>query len=129
MQEAVLQDLTFWKANSSKNGALEPPKDFDKILCPNLCSGHGTCVNATCLCESNYASVDCSVKKNEPPTIRPDKKNVPCDLRKKAHCSVVKVTGGNFIDSEKLACRATKLKVVFLSDTLCNSIEFDLTLN
>ena len=110
VREIVRREPTYYP-HPALHGELDLPTIIEKILCPNSCSGHGTCVNSTCICSSNYDSVDCSIKKTEPPLIRSDKKNMSCDVRTKAHCNIVKVLGGNFMDSEKLACRATKLQV------------------
>ena len=40
-----------------------PPPILVENLCPNDCSGHGACVNSTCICNANYTSTDCSMQK------------------------------------------------------------------
>lgn len=60
-KEKTLTDLKYWKNDST--GSIAPPEEIGNSLCPNECSGRGTCQNATCICDSEYVSADCSLKR------------------------------------------------------------------
>lgn len=51
----------YWKEDSS--GELAPPQEIGNSLCPNECSGNGVCSNGTCLCNQDFITADCSLKK------------------------------------------------------------------
>ena len=102
----------YWTSNPTNNGTIGPPMDIANTLCPGLCSGNGKCVNATCICDANYTSADCSVDKSKGPTILSVASNGLCDVRMRNDCHIVRVTGYDFMDSYQLACRATKIKVI-----------------
>ena len=109
-EEIFLKNMTFWKPDPSSNNTMQPPVDMGNTLCPNLCSGHGKCVNATCICDADYVTADCSIQKSKGPTVE----NIPgaglCDVRKR-DCKKIRVDGFDFIDSENLTCRITEVKV------------------
>jgi hypothetical protein len=67
----ALTALTAKKIKSDSNKLKEDVKDkkkggkkHKKILCPNGCSGHGTCNFSTgkCACENNFSGDDCNIK-------------------------------------------------------------------
>ena len=62
-EEKTLNNITLWEANDV--GVIQPPKAIGNALCPNECSDHGRCVNATCVCDEGYLSTDCSIKKGK----------------------------------------------------------------
>ena len=53
----------YWKKDSK--GSLAPPAVIGDSVCPNECSSHGSCVNATCQCDKGYITADCSLKEGE----------------------------------------------------------------
>jgi hypothetical protein len=47
---------------SSLRDFTKQTSDFDKRgLCPNDCSGHGTCYNRDCACNTGWSGDDCSI--------------------------------------------------------------------
>ncbi len=110
-EEIFLKNVSYWQVDSAKNGSLGPPKAIAETLCPGLCSGNGQCVNATCICNSNYTSADCSIEKNKGPTVTSIPLNGLCDVRKRSDCEKIRVNGRDFLDSDKLSCRSQHLKV------------------
>eukprot|EP00794_Sanderia_malayensis_P012371 gene12371-13641_t len=109
-EEKSLKDITLWKKDS-ENGTLQPPDEIANILCPNQCSGNGKCINATCYCEPGYTTADCSMKIGEKPLLDGGLLiGGLCDIRKRA-CTRIRISGRNFIDSDKLSCHAILLKV------------------
>lgn len=58
-EEVALKNISLYEQDAS--GKLQPPEKIGKNLCPGDCSGHGKCVNRTCICEKDYTSDDCSM--------------------------------------------------------------------
>ena len=110
-KEILSTNMTYWEKDVSKNNTMRPPTDLADISCPNLCSGHGTCINATCICSPGFVSVDCSVNATIGPTIKSILRNGSCDIRKRKDCTKVRLSGDNFMDSKNLTCHLSELKV------------------
>ena len=114
-ENTITKNVSLWEEDPIIKGKMRLPQDFGNTLCPNFCSGHGTCVNATCICNGNYTSSDCSIDKNTPPMIMLIPPDGLCDIQKKnSQCNLVKVPGRGFMDSDKLSCRATMFQVTEL---------------
>lgn len=107
-KEQTLRDLKYWKKDS--RGNLAPPEEIGNSLCPNECSGHGTCQNATCICDLEYVTADCSLKKGQTPILRGIPAHGLCDIRKR-DCIRTRVMGMDFMESENLTCRMTEVIV------------------
>ena len=117
-EEISLKDLTIWKKDPSRNGTLEPPSVIENVLCPNQCSGNGICVNATCKCNNDFVTADCSMRGGEEPVVItnwPQRLDGLCDMRKR-DCTSTRVSGYNFIDSEDLKCRVHHAEVNIKSE-------------
>ena len=110
-EEIFLKNTTYWKADPANNGTIGPPMEVARTLCPGLCSGHGICVNATCICERNYTSVDCSVDKRKGPSLLFIASGGLCDVRKSNDCEIVRMVGYDFMEASGLSCRATRIRV------------------
>ena len=112
-------DFTIWTiavmqercGNLFQNDSIAVPESFTKLQCPGLCTGHGTCVNSTCICSKNYTSIDCSVDKRRGPTVTSFRDGNTCDLQTMSDCLMVGIIGGNFMETSKSSCRTTKLGV------------------
>ena len=61
-EEIALRNLTLWKKDNDGK-SLVPPGEIRENICPNGCSGHGKCLYARCVCDNDYISADCSLKK------------------------------------------------------------------
>ena len=109
-EEIALKNITLWKKDPTKNYTLEPPTEIGNTLCPNLCSGNGKCVNASCICNSGFDSADCSIETKNGPTVETIPFKGLCDVRKRK-CTRFRVVGDGFLDSENLTCRLTGVKV------------------
>lgn len=112
-EEIFLKNMTFWKADQSKNGTIGPPVDIANTFCPGLCSGNGKCVNATCQCYGQWTSPDCSIDGTKGPTLLSVGGNGLCDVRTSINCNIIRITGYNFMETANLSCRATKIEVSF----------------
>lgn len=110
-KEILSTNMTYWEKDASKNNTMRPPAILADISCPNLCSGHGTCINATCICSPGFVSIDCSINATMGPTIKSILRNGSCDIRKQKDCTKVSVIGNNFMDSKNLSCHLSELKV------------------
>eukprot|EP00794_Sanderia_malayensis_P012364 gene12364-13634_t len=110
-EEVFLTNTSFWELDASKNNSLQPPVAIANTLCPNLCSGNGKCVNATCVCNVGFVSADCSIEKNKGPTVQTIAFDGICDVRKRSDCFKIRINGYDFLDSDQLKCRATQLKI------------------
>ena len=113
-EEIFLKNTSLWKIDPTRNNTFGPPPDMGNTLCPNLCSGHGSCVNATCICNENFTSVDCSIEMNKAPTVTSIANHGLCDIRKGTGCLRIRVNGWDFIDSANLTCRIQQIKVKLL---------------
>ncbi|XP_062609254.1 von Willebrand factor D and EGF domain-containing protein-like, partial [Saccostrea cucullata] len=52
------------------DGEWRPPMDKFGIICPNDCSGHGTCREGICNCDGEeYVGYDCSIPAMSPPEL------------------------------------------------------------
>eukprot|EP00795_Rhopilema_esculentum_P008757 gene8757-14783_t len=110
-EEIFLKNTSYWRLDSTKNSTLTPPMEIAKTLCPSLCSGHGSCVNAKCRCNESYTAADCSINKHNGPSVVSVSSRGLCDARKRNDCEIVRIRGYNFLESEKLSCRATRIKI------------------
>ena len=110
-EEIFLTNTSYWQEDPSKNNTMQPPISIAQTLCPNLCSGHGKCINASCICQAGYTSADCSIDKGRGPTVQSVPLKGLCDIRKRKDCLQIRINGYDFMDSEKLSCRATEIKV------------------
>ena len=109
-EEIFLKNTTYWEADPINNGTFGPPVEFARTFCPSLCSRHGTCVNGSCSCNSNYTSADCSIDVNKGPSLRSIAVGGLCDVRKNKDCLTVRVVGYDFMETSKLSCRAIKIE-------------------
>lgn len=109
--ETLFGNDTHWE---ERNGARRPPQNFTETLCPNLCSGHGTCQDSICTCNENFTAIDCSIDKRKGPTLLSIRKGSICDMRTRSDCHLVRIMGSNFMVAVNSACRTTKLKVGIL---------------
>ena len=111
-EEMIKKDTSLWEKDPVDNDKIRLPVEFGNTLCPNFCSGHGTCLKATCICDKNYTSSDCSIQKNTPPTVISIPPDGLCDIRKtNSQCNLVKILGRGYMDSDNLSCRATMFQV------------------
>ena len=113
-EDAITKNTSLWKKDPVINGKLHLPTDFGKTLCPNFCSLHGTCNDTICSCDGNYTANDCSFRVNTPPTVMFIPPDGLCDIQKSHQCNLVKVLGRDYMDSDKLSCRANMFKVTGL---------------
>ena len=107
-KELLSTNMTYWQ---TRNDKLVPPTDLGQITCPSLCSGHGTCRNGACICNSGFTSVDCSIDVTKGPTVTSIVNGGFCDIRKKRDCSKVRLIGSDFMDSKDLSCRVSEIEV------------------
>ncbi|KAL8622379.1 hypothetical protein ACOMHN_041707 [Nucella lapillus] len=95
-----------------KDSAATPDYTIANTLCPKQCSGHGTCVNGACKCESNYGSSDCSFEIILAPTVVFAGSNTLCQSNTAA-CNRTIVRGDNFLKGVGggLTCHITPIAV------------------
>ena len=121
-EEILLKNTSYWEADPSTNGSMVPSLEMGNTLCLGLCSGHGRCVNATCVCDGNFTSADCSIDKNKGPVVMSIPGNGLCDARNRSDCHLIRISGKDFIDSEQLTCLSIEVKInptEFLYIILC----------
>lgn len=93
----------------ASNLATVPPS-LANILCPNQCSGHGTCLNSNCTCVAPYMDINCGTDPRLPPTLQ-SSSDVSCDLTGasgQACPQSILVGGQNFYRNSNMRCKWTK---------------------
>ncbi|XP_047610347.1 von Willebrand factor D and EGF domain-containing protein [Phacochoerus africanus] len=79
------------------------------LKCPNLCSGHGQCMEWGCACSPGFSSYDCSDSHDKVPEIIELENDGFCNIRK-CNCMLVRVFGQGFKESPSIKCEVTKLQ-------------------
>uniref|UniRef100_A0A8D0VT82 von Willebrand factor D and EGF domain-containing protein n=1 Tax=Sus scrofa TaxID=9823 RepID=A0A8D0VT82_PIG len=79
------------------------------LKCPNLCSGHGQCMEWGCACSPGFSSYDCSDSHDKVPEIIELENDGFCNIRK-YNCMLVRVFGQGFKESPSVKCEVTKLQ-------------------
>uniref|UniRef100_A0A8C3VTN6 von Willebrand factor D and EGF domains n=1 Tax=Catagonus wagneri TaxID=51154 RepID=A0A8C3VTN6_9CETA len=96
-----------------KYNRKEYSKSIQDILlvlkCPNLCSGHGQCMEWGCACSPRFSSYDCSDSHDKVPEITELENAGFCNIRK-YNCMLVRVFGQGFKESPSIKCEVTELK-------------------
>eukprot|EP00795_Rhopilema_esculentum_P008755 gene8755-14781_t len=110
-EEILLKNTLYWETDPSSNGSMVPSLEMGNTLCPGMCSGNGRCINATCVCDGNFTSADCSIDKNKGPVVTSIPGNGLCDARNRSDCHLIRISGKDFIDSEQLTCLSIKVEV------------------
>ncbi|XP_072506421.1 LOW QUALITY PROTEIN: von Willebrand factor D and EGF domain-containing protein [Notamacropus eugenii] len=77
------------------------------LKCPNLCSGHGQCMEWGCACFQGFSSFDCSVLSDQAPTLTELENAGLCDVHLDS-CSTVRVFGHGFRESPTLRCEMSR---------------------
>ncbi|GAB1290562.1 von Willebrand factor D and EGF domain-containing protein [Apodemus speciosus] len=83
---------------------------LEVLKCPNLCSGHGQCMDWGCACAPGYSSFDCSHSYDTAPEITEIENAGFCDIQKQ-NCVTVRVFGQGFKESLSITCEVTKLEM------------------
>ncbi|XP_077864331.1 von Willebrand factor D and EGF domain-containing protein-like [Saccoglossus kowalevskii] len=109
-QAILLTDPVYWELH---DGVLAPPSTILSLLCPADCSGHGTCVNALCDCETGYGGTDCRVDMTQPPQVYTAHHSGVCDIDMES-CQHITIYGVNFVESEEISCHIRPIEVQFL---------------
>ncbi|KAK3585503.1 hypothetical protein CHS0354_003355 [Potamilus streckersoni] len=78
--------------------------------CLNSCSGHGQCVNGTCLCDTGFMASDCSLGINTPPTIE-NLLTQQCTSTTAGLCDTTVVFGDQFVNTQLLTCHEEELEI------------------
>ncbi|TKC48288.1 hypothetical protein EI555_013805 [Monodon monoceros] len=82
---------------------------FLSLKFPNLCSGHGQCMEWGCACSPGFSSYDYSDSHNKVPEIIELENAGLCNIQK-YNCMMVRVFGQGFKESPSIKCEVTKLK-------------------
>ncbi len=113
-KEELYTNASYWEKDRADGKSLQLPKEPAGISCPGLCSGHGKCINGSCLCYAGFQSDDCSVDVLKGPEIKTIPDFSSCDQRKRKDCYIVRVHGSNFMNSKNLSCRVSEIQVCIL---------------
>ncbi|KAL1788804.1 von Willebrand factor D and EGF domain-containing protein, partial [Sigmodon hispidus] len=128
VKDVLLKDDVSWAdagvallENECERGILEDGKHsieehrksiggiLQVLKCPNLCSGHGQCMDWGCACFPGYSSYDCSDTYEIAPEITDLENAGFCDIQKQ-NCATVRVFGQDFKESSSIKCELTKLE-------------------
>eukprot|EP00794_Sanderia_malayensis_P009603 gene9603-10590_t len=108
-EENVIKNASTWVTVAG--GQIVPSLAIQRHLCPNLCSGHGTCSNGVCYCSRGFTSSDCSIQVNQAPAVYSLLDNGECDLVYD-DCNKVTVIGNGFMESHQLSCTLIPMLLV-----------------
>eukprot|EP00795_Rhopilema_esculentum_P006439 gene6439-11883_t len=108
-EERVIKNASTWVTISG--GQIVPSLTIQRHLCPNLCSGHGTCSNGVCYCNRGYTSSDCSIPVAQAPKVYAVLPSSDCDLVYN-DCSKAVITGNGFMESHQLTCSVIPMFLV-----------------
>lgn len=113
--ETMYRNASMW-SNSSETGEMVPPADIATQLCPNSCSGHGTCSDmAVCVCDVNYAGADCSIDLTQVPAELQLLSSDVCDLLTGA-CDSVDIYGEWFAEGSLCKYRSVSVDGTTVED-------------
>lgn len=119
-KKSIYKNVSFYE--NSTDGELKLNTKFIASLCPNDCSNHGNCSNATCTCDEYYTASDCSISLRDRPYVAGIRKDGLCDVRRRP-CRNVGIYGFPFLDSANLTCHVQEFKVywtvILYITTLC----------
>ena len=88
-EESTLREKNkYWKEDSSGN--LAPPPEIGNSLCPKECSKNGLCINGRCICNEDFITADCSLKKGKLKSLIKINSNHKTLLRSPNQCFSVK---------------------------------------
>ncbi|BFZ01819.1 hypothetical protein BsWGS_04858 [Bradybaena similaris] len=108
----VTRTVTSWVGRKPDVSVLD-------LMCLNDCNARGNCSQGICVCQKNFAGVDCSVNLTAPPSCNIFPHQF-CDVDQE-DCTTVTVTGGPFVDSPDLACLFQKIDYQFSEDETTSS--------
>nr|XP_020855723.1 LOW QUALITY PROTEIN: von Willebrand factor D and EGF domain-containing protein [Phascolarctos cinereus] len=77
------------------------------LKCPNLCSGHGQCMEWGCACFPGFSSFDCSILSDQAPEITELEKAGLCNVQVDS-CRTVGVFGHGFRESPTIKCEMAR---------------------
>ena len=105
------------------DGSYGPPPNITNNVCPNSCSGQGTCQMGVCICNSPYTLQDCSHNSAQPASVTslfPSS----CDAEDPRGCpTYIQVSGSNFLNSTSATCKigsaVSALMFVSATQVLC----------
>ncbi|XP_064631285.1 uncharacterized protein LOC135489721 [Lineus longissimus] len=78
--------------------------ELESSLCPQNCSGNGTCEGGRCVCFTDYYGDACELSKSDVPELSNMQRNGLCDVRAR-DCSTSIIYGTKFIESPDLTCK------------------------
>jgi hypothetical protein len=117
----IYKNTSFYQ--NSTDGELKLDTEFIASLCPNDCSDHGNCSNATCTCDEFYTAADCSISLKDRPFVSGIRKDGICDVRRRP-CRNVGIYGFPFLDSENLTCHVQEYKVRLSKLLMYKNVEY-----
>ncbi|XP_053403088.1 uncharacterized protein LOC123543596 [Mercenaria mercenaria] len=89
------KDVEFTENNT------ELANNIKESACPSNCSGHGQCVNQTCICIEDFATDLCLVNITIGPLIEELADEGICDVSTGSACDYILIVGNGFIETAK----------------------------
>ncbi|XP_053404098.1 sushi, von Willebrand factor type A, EGF and pentraxin domain-containing protein 1-like [Mercenaria mercenaria] len=79
----------------------ELTNNIKESACPSNCSGHGQCVNQTCICVEDFVTDLCLLNITLGPLIEELADEGICDISNGSACDYILIVGNGFIDTAK----------------------------